>query len=303
MPDDKTPSDNKPLSGPVFVAAGEDGLRCFSRDGRTWSNIQTGRDGEVYSAAAFGDGRCVVVARFGGSVTMAATQNGTDWQPSTYDAKYSNYIQSLVYFNHRFLGIGVKFIMPSADGVKWEPLRPLPERLFLFGINPTIHRFAVGNDLLVGVGDFGVSIATKDGLDWTFSPNPKAPNTLIDVAFGNGVFVGTGMHGLRMRSADGLNWTDRVVGEEGEHINSINWDGKKFVGIGQGATYISPDGLKWERIPNQNAPTIATFGNNAYVGSLWPGKLMHSTDGIAWKEVLQLPQHVICVQHGVLGKS
>lgn len=295
--------DDKPLSGPVFAATGEDGLRCFSRDGRTWTNIQTGREGEVFSSLAFGNGRCVAAARFGGNQNTAATSDGAAWQTSTYDAKYSNYIQSLVYFNKRYLALGVNWFLPSADGVKWEPQQKLPEIKFQFGINPTIHRFASGNGILVGVGDFGVSIVTKDGVDWTFSPNPKPPNTLIDVAFGNGVFIGSGMHGLRMRSVDGLTWTDRVVGEEGEHINAIIWDGKQFVGIGLGATYISPDGLKWERIPNQDAPTIATFGNGVFVGSLWQGRLMFSKNGIAWEEVKQLPQHVVCVQHGVLGNG
>ena len=65
-------------------------------------------------------------------------------------------------------------------------------------------------------------------------PGAKAADSLIDVAYGNGVFAGGGMHGLRMRSTDGLNWTDRATGEEGEHINSILWDGRQFVGIGQG---------------------------------------------------------------------
>jgi hypothetical protein len=295
--------DDKPISGPLFIAVGEDGIRCFSRDGRAWTNLKTGRDGEVFDTAAFGKGTCIIGARFGGSYTSACTRDGVEWKSSTYDAKYTNYIRTIVFFNDRFLGIGVTFIKPSADGLQWEAERKLPERRFLFGINPTFHRFAIGNGLLVGVGDFGCSAATKNGFDWDTTPDPKAPNTLIDVAFGNGVFVGSGMHGLRMRSADGLNWTDRVVGEEGEHINSMIWDGKQFVGVGQGATYISPDGLKWERIPNENAPTAATFGNGVYVGSLWEGRLMRSVDGIKWEQVTKLQNHVVCLQFGSLGQG
>jgi hypothetical protein len=172
-----------------------------------------------------------------------------------------------------------------------------------WGMDPTYHRFTTGNDTLVGVGDFGATAITKNGIDWILNANPKPANTLIDVAFGNGIFVGGGMHGLRMRSSDGLNWNDRVVGEEGEHINAMIWDGKQFVGVGQGGTYISPDGLKWERIPNQDAPTTAAFSDGVYVGSLWQGRIMRSTNGIAWEQVTQLPQHVVAISHGVLGKA
>ena len=216
MPDAKL----QPLSGPLFIAIGENGLRCFSTDGRTWSNIQLGKEGQVYRTAAFGNGRCVVSAHFGGISTFAASQDGVTWKTSEYDAKYSNYVENLVFFNKRFIGVGVNFVMPSIDGVAWEPKRKLPERKMSFGIDPTIHRFAIGNDLLVGIADYGVTFTTKDGLDWKVSPDPKPKDALIDVAFGNGYFVSGGMHGLRMRSIDGIAWTDRAAGEEGEHINS-----------------------------------------------------------------------------------
>lgn len=126
--------------------------------------------------------------------------------------------------------------------------------------------------------------------------------TLIDIAFGNGIFAGGGMHGLRMRSVDGLTWTDRVSGEEGEHINSMIFDGKQFVGIGQGATYLSADGQTWKRVPNQDAPTVAAFGAGVYVGALWQGRLMRSTDGVRWEETTRLPQNVEALAFGTLGK-
>lgn len=304
MPDEKplqAPS-GQPLSGPVFVAAGEDCMRCFSRDGLTWTNLILGKDGQIFSAVAFGNGRCVASAHFGGSDVTVSTEDGFTWQGTSYDAKYANYIETLTFFNNQFQALGVKFFMSSDDGLKWGPMGKLPEKKALFGIDPTFHRFCVGNGTVVGIGDFGNAIVTTNGRDWTFAPKTKPADALIDVTYGNGVFVAGGMHGLRMRSVDGLTWTDRAAGEEGEHINFINFDGKQFVGVGQGATYLSPDGLKWTRVPNTNAPTIAAYGEGIYVGSLWPGKMLRSTDGIAWKEVTQLPQSVSCLAFGKLGK-
>jgi hypothetical protein len=295
--------DDSPLSGPLFAAAGEDGMRCFSRDGRVWSNLQLGKDGQIFASVAFGNGRCIISAHFGGANVTAATTDGLTWQTASYDAKYANYIDALCFFKGRFLGMGGKFFMSSEDGLKWGPMSQFPDKKAQFGIDPKLHRFAIGGDLLVGIADYGNTVATQDGTHWTFSPMAKPSNALIDVAFGNGVFVAGGMHGLRMRSTDGLTWTDRAAGEEGEHINFINFDGKQFVGVGQGATYISPDGIKWDRIPNQNAPTIAAFGNGTYVGGLWPGKLLVSSDGIVWKEVTELTQSVACLAFGEFGKA
>jgi hypothetical protein len=75
------------------------------------------------------------------------------------------------------------------------------------------------------------------------------------------VFVGVGLHGLRLSTRDGEVWSDRQVGREGEHCNSVVWMGEQFVAIVQGATYLSPDGKIWQRTPNQNAPTSATYGD------------------------------------------
>jgi hypothetical protein len=290
-----------PLSGPVFVAVGEDGLRMFSRDGRAWTHVQTGKDGEIYSTACFGGGRCVAGGRFGGLAIFGATSDGATWQSSKYDAQYAHYVGTVVHFKDRFIGYGSAFMLVSPDGVQWGDRQKLAEYKVSFGIVPTLRRFAAGDGLLVAVGDYGRCSVTKDGVDWTNMPNAKPVNTMIDVAYGNGVFVGGGMHGLRMRSTDGLTWTDRAIGEEGEHINAMIWDGKQFVGIGQGATYLSPDGIAWERRPNRSAPTMAAYGGGVYVGSLWQGRMLTSVDGIAWEETAKFPQHPLALTFGVLG--
>ena len=295
-----TPLDEKPLSGPVFMAAGEDGVRACSQDGRTWTHRQTGKEGETFIAAAFGLGCCALFGRYGGDNHFAMTRDGLVWQQAKQDAQYAFYVRGAMFFEKRFLGYGGEsagqgkmFVIVSTDGAKWDPPQKVPGKHLL-------RRFAQGNGLLVAVGDYGRRSVSRDGIEWKDVANYKPVDSLIDVAFGNGQFVGGGLHGLRMRSADGLTWTDRTPGEEGEHINAMIWDGKQFVGVGQGATYISPDGVKWQRTPNQHAPTAATWGNGAYVGSLWPGRLLHSTDGIQWVETTRLPQHVEALAYGTL---
>lgn len=302
--------DEQPISGNVFIATGEDGLRLFSSDGATWTHQKIDRQGVLLRHACFVNGRCVVAGRFGGEQVAWSTGDGVQWDQGKLDGR--PYVTRVDFLFAD--GDSVNAVLcedgetpgriTSTDGKSWSARKPiLPDRK---GLKHDAHlrRIASGNGKLVAIGDYGARLVRDSGAE-LFQANTKATakDTLIDITFGNGAFVGGGLHGLRMRSEDGLNWTDRVVGEEGEHINAMIFDGRQFVGIGQGATYTSPDGKTWQRTPNENAPTAAAFGNGVYVGSLWPGKLLTSRDGISWKPTHESPQHILGFAYGRLGKA
>jgi hypothetical protein len=288
---------------PLFVAVGLDGLRIASKDGKTWADAQTGREGESYRAVAFGGGLCVAVGGFGGDNILAATSDGKTWKTGKHEAKYVKYMRGLCFGDGQFMALGGDpgcvgcsnpFVMFSNDGLTWDGPHAVPGKHML-------RRAAWGAGRFVAVGDRGRRAASKDGKEWTDAPETKAIDTLVDVAFGNGVFVGVGLHGLRMRSEDGLKWTARQTGEEGEHLNSVVFAGGKFVAVGAGATHTSPDGEKWERHTNENAPQIAAFGGGVFVGAAWKGRLFASSDGVKWSETYKAPRHVLAVAFGTVG--
>jgi hypothetical protein len=300
----------KPLSGPVFLATGEKGTRVFSQDGKTWTHLQTDRDGVLLKYAGFLNGRCVAAGQYGGDRLAFVTTDGVKWDSLKLPGQpYATRLDALFVSANRFHAIlfedNSKFqAITSEDGKNWLPGKSILDDWKVLRHDAHLRRFAQGNECLVLVGDYGARLSRKiDAEKFEAVPKALAKDTLIDIAFGNGVFVGGGLHGLRMRSKDGLEWTDRTVGEEGEHINSMIFDGKQFLAIGQGATYRSEDGQKWERIPNRNAPTACAFGNGVYVGSLWPGKLLRSTDAVRWEQVHELPHHVLALTYGNLGKK
>ncbi len=305
----------------MFVAVGHHGLRLASTDGIEWTHAQISKEGEVYRAVAFGNGRFAAVGSYGGSNIFASTGDGQMWESSTRDARYVTYLRGIGFGKGEFIGLGGDpgavgdsrpFVMTCKDGKSWsEPTQVVATQALLPGgstIQPgdkplpssknMLRRIAYGNERFVAVGDRGRRSVSLDAKEWTDTPNVKALDTLIDVTFGNGIFVGVGLHGLRISSEDGVKWSEKLVGEEGEHINSVVWTGDRFVAVGQGATYTSPDGIKWERAPNQNAPLIAVFGQGKFVGSNWRGRILHSTDAIAWKDVFQAPHHVEAVAFG-----
>jgi hypothetical protein len=287
----------------LFIAAGHNGSRTTSADGKAWSPLELGKDGETYRCAASGNKSVAIVGSYGGSNIFASTTTGTTWKTSVKDAQYSRYIRGLGFGNDIFLGLGGDpgsvglarpFVVTSGDGEKWDGPFDIPGKFM-------VRRLAFGNKRFVAVGDRGRRATSPDGKTWTDAPEVKAIDTLIDVAFGNGVFVGVGLHGLRMLTTDGVKWTDRQTGEEGEHLNSVVWAKDRFVAVGAGATLTSKDGLKWERAANTDAPLTVAYGNGIFVGPRWKGRLMRSTDAVKWEEVLKTEHHLETVVFAELG--
>jgi hypothetical protein len=101
-----------------------------------------------------------------------------------------------------------------------------------------------------------------------------------------------------MHTRDGVAWSEGERGLEGEHLNSVVWALDRFVAVGAGGTLISPDGAKWERIPNRDAPLTSVFGDGVFLGANWKGRLLRSTDGVAWTQVHKCEHHVEGLAYG-----
>ena len=284
----------------AFVAAGHQGLRLVSRDGRRWEKAALGKEGEVYRAVAYGNGRFAAVGTFGGANLLASSVDGAAWKNAQKDGQYKNFLRGLAFGGGTFVGIGgdpgavgdsSPFVSLSTDAEQWSDYLRVSGRHIL-------RRIAFGEGFWVGVGDRGRRALSKDAKEWVDVPKTKAVDTLVDVAFGAGRFVGVGLHGLRMSTVDGLEWTPRIEGEEGEHLNSIVWAKDRFVAVGAGATYVSPDGLAWTRKENRDAPHTVAFGDGLFVGLQWKGRILVSPDGVTWEEVHKAEQHLESVAFG-----
>jgi len=284
----------------LFIAVGQNGQRLTSPNGAEWGSSQVGKEGETWRVIASGGGRFVAAGSFGGANIFGTTTDGVTWEYSKFDGKYSRYVRGIIFHQGHFIALGgdpgtvglaKPFALISADGKNWGDLIELPGKFIL-------RRFAVGQGLIVGVGDRGRRAVSTDGKEWKDAPDVKAIDTLVDVAFGAGKFVGVGLNSLRMTSEDGLTWSHRLTGEEGEHLNSILWTGEKFVAVGSGATFFSADGIAWQRAANADAPLTVAYGNGVFVGANWRGRLLHSRDAIAWKEVFKCENNLESIAFG-----
>ncbi len=297
-----------PTALSLFVAVGHQGQRIVSADGAEWSNLQVGQEGEVYRAAAAGNGRLVAVGSFGGENLLASSTDGVTWAVAKRSGEYKRYVRALGFGtvdgkglfvapggDPVTVGVSNPFVITSPDGGEWGPYTPIKGRNI-------IRRIAFGAGRFVGVGDRGRRAASVDGVHWDDAPDVKAIDTLVDIAYGpiiggreKGLFVGVGLNSLRMVSEDGLHWSERQVGEEGEHLNSIVWAGDCFVGIGPQVSYASSDGVKWTRLESKDGPLTATWGKVAgkgvFVGTQWRGRLLRSEDGATWTQVYKSENH------------
>jgi hypothetical protein len=142
-----------------------------------------------------------------------------------------------------------------------------------------------------------------------FSPTPKPPSNWMaispgsasepgDTTFGNSViyavsygggrFVAGGSNGKIAWSANGIQWT-AVEDSPLSSIQSIAYDGGKYVAGSFGEMAWSTDGIQWTAVENYPFESLTTsgiaYGDGKYVavssGGNW-GNMAWSTDGIYW---------------------
>jgi hypothetical protein len=299
---------------PLFVAVGVKGQRLTSPDGTTWTAGTAGLEGEVFRAVAFGNGRIVAAGTYGGGQNCFAVSKdrGATWQTVNKAGRETKSVHGMAFGGGKFIAVGGRpevvgqcspFSIVSEDGLEWGDYFEMNERL------PILRRIAYGKApdgkfLYVGIGDRGRRATSSDGKAWTENEKARPLDTLMDIAYGEprgrGCFVGCGLHGLRTTSRDGANWSKPLVGEEGEHLNSIVWTGEAFVAVGTGATYVSPDGENWDRKPNSDAPLRVAYGNKTFVGANWRGRLLRSDDGLAWTQTHRCEENIEAVGFGMI---
>ena len=191
-----------------------------------------------------------------------------------------------------------------------------------------------GNGQFVAVGSYGganIFASTADGVTWeTGTKEARYVNYLRGIGFGKDAFLGLGgdpcsvgdSKPFVMTSDDGRSWSEPVpvvvtqallpaspepqpappnakpLASSKNMLRRFAYGNDRFVAVGQGATYLSPDGLKWEQTPNANAPLIAVFGGGVFVGSNWRRRILRSTDAIDWKNVFLADEHVEAIAFG-----
>src|SRR5437763_1392874 len=108
----------------LFVAVGLDGLRVASKDGQTWTDAQTGKEGtdapetkaiDTLVDVAFGNGTFVGVGLHG---LRMKSDDGLKWT-ARQAGEEGEHLNSVVFAGGKFVAVGVGATYTSADGEKW----------------------------------------------------------------------------------------------------------------------------------------------------------------------------------------
>lgn len=244
-------------SGSAFWIAGEGGVVLTSADGLAWTVTNPGTldaviwDGHRYLAFS---GRTVI-----------ESQDGNAWQPVAQVPWPGNYtppqsqIQQIIWTGQYYLAVGKhRWILRSSDGVQWTAGQIDGYAYATLDFNSVAWSGSRFVAMVEGNTDFVVS---DDGLNWTRMNSAAMSGYVTKKVIWDGTrFVAMSPTEV-FASANGTEWTKLPAitnGGNGLRLQSIAWDGARYIVAGFGGSYpvstggiigTSPNGLTWTFLP------------------------------------------------------
>lgn len=234
----------------------------YGDGGFTWQKVsQPLTAGEYPSVAS--NGKIFVSVGQKGSIRSSA--DGNAWQEA--DSCTDRDLNRIIWDGSRFIAVGDKVILKSADGTNWTKLLDDAAKLeYVASDGKTIvaiggiymYTSQGGSDwkLTVFDGKNGISgiagftgiawgngrfvaiaqdklITSADGMSWSEAVSEKSPDhdAFYAIAYGNNIFAALGRHGGIAVSGDGVSW-EMVVKPQDDKItdpNNMLWDGRRFM--------------------------------------------------------------------------
>ncbi|MEO3947951.1 leucine-rich repeat domain-containing protein [Gorillibacterium sp. CAU 1737] len=280
----------------VFVGQGEEwGQVVVSSDGITWKTVKTKQPNyhDMYDIA-FGGGLFVAV---GGS-TIMTSKDGKTW---TYVSAASSKttLHQVMWAKDRFYIYGSEYAsskkpahLTSKDGKKWTSAG--------FTNSPNQEpQFTLYNGKQYVTATTAGLQTSANGVKWTQALTYPLYNTgiLYGWAVGNGNLVMVGGHYDTFREV-ALSYQSSVrLGADGKWkgssiketlpLTSVVWTGKDFFAVGYtGKMMTSTDGLAWKAIasPTKESLSKVAYANGKYYVTGAKGTLFTSTDRVKWKK-------------------
>jgi hypothetical protein len=151
-----------------FIAVGDRGAIVVSTNGRQWQVMLRPTNSRL-QGIAYGNGVYVATGQNG---SQARSYNGTNWTASTHNV---GYVESLLYTNGGFFGVGSRGISFSPDGTNWTirlNTSELEGILYVEGI-------------YIAGGAEGAIFSSTNGVDWVRRGTP-ATKSLRNIIYARG---------------------------------------------------------------------------------------------------------------------
>ncbi len=215
----------------------------------------------------------------GGSADVWTSTDGGQWSPRASGLILS--LEGITFANGNFIAVGNGVVQRSADGVSWTRfLAPTGLRAVASGVGTQTGTH-------VTVGDFG-AIYTLNGSFVGTTVTPLSSDTLTGVTYGAGRFVAVGEFGRTLSSINGYNWTTNPpVGMFNPSFRAVGYGNGAFVAVGDfGAIYRSTNGMAWTDVSPGAFATFRgiTHAEGMFVAVGDSETIYSSPDGMIWTQ-------------------
>lgn len=299
------------------IIAGPDRIsiegRWHSENALDWTESSPGASTE-YHSGVFGDGKFVTSSWPSGVASLAPrtmvyhSTSGDSWE--SVDIQYKNEFVSMHWNGSLFLGVTPsREVLTSLNGIEWtrEGIGPQLTDLHwngeLFLATPARSgalltstngglwtnrlanvrgRMATGGGKTVAVSGRQISF-TEDGFDWG-ATIITLMGSLKNVEWTGTEFLAVGNHGSIFASPDGEDWQLQNPGR----IDSVTWDGTRYLATAQGTILTSDDGNHWTALgmmgnfPDPPKMNALSWNGTRYCAVGNSGQTHSSYDGITW---------------------
>jgi putative intracellular protease/amidase len=305
-----------------------------STDGRNWAEVDLADASVTLAAAAYGNGRFVVVT----DNNHYASPDGIAWtrRPALGITGHRLRFANGVFHLSGRATDGRNMIWSSTDGESWIPIFTTAvvtriggaavaggRTVIADGLGQIRYRAWTGElrDTLPGPGKLVTGMTAVDGAlhavtDWgeiLRSGDGRAWETVAElpagfrgIAQGNGRFVAASDAGARSlyTSPDGRNWAAADDGSTFPRMSSVAYGNGIFVSCGSfGEVLRSAGGQTWQliRTPVRVELTGVAYGAGQFVAVSIQGSALTSTDGLVWTEVHSAMGRMTGICHGTQG--
>lgn len=232
-------------------------------------------------SVAYGDGQYALVSRFNSSIAFSSSGRSSSWVVRTLPSGVTNTNAPNLLVHApgqtvRWVVAGGSSVCTSTDTFTWSTVSigSTVTAVKYFGDAPTQKYLS---------GSSGGQISTStDGVTWT-ARTSGTTSTIFGFAYGNGRYVAyfANVQSLQT-STDAITWENTTPQAS---VNTVVFDGTKFVANGSGTVQTSTDGVDWI---TANGVTITSatgfaYGAGVYVASSSStNAIFSSTDGKSW---------------------
>lgn len=212
-----------------FVVITSQGEILTSRDGQTWSlavDMRANGDYVELFACTFGNGKFVVTGNRNGGTSCWTSSDGSKWSDPLDSG--ANFQSAPIAFANGNLYAFSGSLFTSADmGATWRYVS-----VTVGGKSVWVNALAYGEGLYVAVAEESFIATSPDLASWTIRAELTDPATVVlGATYLQGYFFVLAGRTI-FSSPDGITWTEWALDQATDYVQSIAFDGTRFVGVG-----------------------------------------------------------------------